>query len=77
MDLDYSEVGKCKITISSYMQEIINAFPEAIVGTSDTPAADHLFKVRDDEDARKLSKEQVVAFHRASAQLLFLSRRAR
>jgi len=77
MHLDYSEEGKCKITMSPYTQDIIDSFPEEIVGISTTPAADHLFKVRDEGDAKKLPEEQAVAFHRTTAQLLFLSGRAR
>jgi len=71
MHLDYSEEGKCKITMSPYTQDIIDSFPEEIVGISTTPAADHLFKVRDEGDAKKLPEEQAVAFHRTTAQLLF------
>ena len=41
--------------------------------------ADHLFHIRDDDDPAKryLSEERAVAFHHATAQLLFLSARAR
>ena len=38
------------------------------MGVSATPAADHLFKVR--EDGKKLSKEQTDAFHHTVHQLL-------
>lgn len=75
MDLDYSEKGKCKISMAGYTKEIIDSFPEAIQGTSATPAADHLFQTRD--TGRKLPEEQAAAFHRTTAQLLFLSGRAR
>jgi hypothetical protein len=42
---------------------------------SATPAADYLFKVR--EDGRKLSKEQAGAFHHTVKQLLLAANRAR
>ncbi len=45
--------------------------------TKTTPAADHLFQVRDADEARPLPEEQATAFHHAVAQLLFLSARAR
>eukprot|EP00804_Cyclotella_cryptica_P005871 CCRYP_000147-RA/>CCRYP_000147-RA protein AED:0.12 eAED:0.13 QI:0/0/0/1/0/0/3/0/1214 len=75
MDLDYSEAGKCKITMSGYTKEVIDGFPEVIEGTAATPAADHLFQTR--EDGKKLPEEQAAAFHGTTAQLLFLSGRAR
>lgn len=70
MDIDYLEHGKCKISVPLYTQEIIDTFLEAIMGTSATPAADHLFRTREGE-ARKLPKEQAVIFHRSMVQLLF------
>jgi hypothetical protein len=60
-----------------YSKEIIDTFPEEIKGTAATPAADHLFKVQDPEEARALPEDQAMAFHRSIAQLLFLSGRAR
>ena len=53
---------------------IIADFPEQITGVSATPAADHLFKVR--EDGKKLSEEQADAFHHTVYQLLFAANRA-
>ena len=42
-----------------------------------SPAADHLFTVRDETEAKLLPEEQARAFHHATAQVLFLSARAR
>jgi hypothetical protein len=53
---------------------VIADFPEEITGVSATPAADHLYKVR--EDGRKLSEEQVDIFHHTVYQLLFAANRA-
>eukprot|EP00804_Cyclotella_cryptica_P029403 CCRYP_013361-RC/>CCRYP_013361-RC protein AED:0.41 eAED:0.27 QI:0/-1/0/1/-1/1/1/0/407 len=75
MDLDYSEKGKCHITMPGYTREVIDGFPEVITGSAATPAADHLFQTR--EDGCKLPEEQASAFHRTTAQMLFLSGRAR
>jgi hypothetical protein len=58
-----------------YTKEVIAAFPEVINGSAATPAADHLFQIR--EDGKKLPEEQAAAFHRTTAQLLFLSGQAR
>jgi hypothetical protein len=40
--------------MASYSKEIIDTFPEEIKGTAATPAADHLFKVRDPKEAQAL-----------------------
>ena len=42
-----------------------------------TPVADHLFSVREADEAKYLPEEKAVAFHHTTAQLLFLSSRAR
>jgi hypothetical protein len=47
------------------------------VSIKTSPAQDHLFTVRDPSKARLLPEEQAMAYHHATAQLLFLSARAR
>ncbi len=77
MILDYSCEGKVIINMAEYINSIVADFPEEITGFRATPAADHLFDVRDPSEARPLPEEQARAFHHAVAQLLFLSARAR
>ena len=77
MIFDFSPKGKVMVTMMEYIKNIIKDFPEEIVGTKTSPAADHLFTVRDPSLAKVLSEEQAMAFHRTTAQLLFLSARAR
>ena len=77
MELDYSEPGKVKITMVSYLEKILEEFPEEIVSTKTTPAADHLFKIRDEDEARPLPEEQATTFHRTVAKLVFVQARAR
>ena len=60
-----------------YIKTILNDFPEEIAGTKTSPTADHLFTVRDPSLAKMLSEEQAMAFQCTTAQLLFLSGRAR
>ena len=48
-----------------------------ITGKAATPAADHLFSVRDADEAKYLPEEKAIAFHHTTAQLLFLSSHAR
>jgi hypothetical protein len=81
MDLDYSLEGKVRVSMIGYLDKVFKDFPEEIRKTSSSPAADHLFNVRDPEETEKqgkwLSEEHAQHFHHAVAQLLFLSVRAR
>jgi hypothetical protein len=47
------------------------------MGRAVTPAADHLFNVQDEKEARALEEEWALVFHHMVAQLLFISMRAR
>ena len=60
-----------------YIIKILRGFPEKITSTAATPAGEHLFEVRPDDERKPLPEEQAMAFHRATAQLLFVSGRAR
>jgi hypothetical protein len=77
MIFDFSPKGKVMVTMMDYIKNIIKDFPKEIVGTKTSPAADHLFTVRDPSLAKVLPEEQAMAFHRMTAQLVFLSTRAR
>ena len=81
IDLDYTHVGSVRISMIKYVDKIFNDFPEQVITTvpPSTPAANHLFDIRGDDDPLKhpLSEEQSGHFHRAVAQLLFLCMRSR
>ena len=77
MIFDFSEEGKVSINMIEYIKSIVANFPEEIITTKTTPGADHLFVVHDVLKARILPEEQAMAFHHATAQLLFLSASAR
>ena len=78
MIFDFLPKGKVMVTMIEYIKNIIKDFPEEIVGTKTSPAADHLFKVmRDPSLVKVLPEDQAMAFHRTMAQLLFLSARVR
>ena len=77
MIFDFSEKGKVMVNMIEYIKTIINDFPEEIIEMRASPAADHLFTVRDETEAKLLPEEQARAFHHATAQVLFLSARAR
>ena len=60
-----------------YQDGSIDELPELITGKSATPAAEHLFSIRDADEAKYLLEEKATAFHHTTAQLIFLSSRAR
>ncbi len=76
MIFDFLAKGKVMIIMMEYIKNIIKDFPEEITGTKISPAADHLFTVRDLSLTKVLPEKQAMAFHCAMAQLLFLSARA-
>ena len=77
MQLDFSVAGQVKITMFDYIQEMLEDFhkfdPRKTI--SRTPAADHLFKVRDDQP--KLDEQKSQTFHTFTAKSLFATKRAR
>ena len=74
MQLDFSVVGKVKITMFDYIQVMLEDFhkfgPNKTIFC--TPAADHLFKVRDDQP--KLDEQKAQVFHTFTAKSLFATK---
>ena len=77
MEFDYSEPGVFKVSMIPYIDKIFEDFPEDIKSSAPAPHTDYLFKIREESKRKKLETERAVAFHHATAQLLFLSQRAR
>jgi hypothetical protein len=77
MILDFSKDGHVMVNMTEYIHTIIAEFPEKITGIRTTPAADHLFRVREETEACPLPEEQAREFHHAVAQLLFSSSQSR
>ena len=77
MTLDYSNRGEVKITMYNYIRDIITDFKQYDPSNknSRTLAANHLFKVRDDQ--KKLSETLAQVFHTFTAQALFATKQAR
>ena len=73
MDFEFMNNGSLEVSMFKYLDSIIDEFIELITGKAATPAADHLFSVRDADEAKYLPEEKAVAFHYTTAQLLFLS----
>ena len=65
------------VTMMEYIKNIIKDFPEEITEKNTSHHGHFFFTVRDRSLAKVLPEEQRMAFHCATAQLLFLSARAR
>ena len=75
MKLDFSKPKQFVIDMEDMIDEILSDVPEDMGGVATTPAADHLFKVRD--NVKKLPQDVADLFHRKTAQLLFVAQRGR
>ena len=77
MTLDLSKKGKLEISMIPYLIGVLRNFPEELGAATASPASEHLFQVRPDNERDVLPEEQAQAFHHTVAQLLFMSTRAR
>jgi hypothetical protein len=75
MMLDFSVPGQVTVTMIDYIKMICMDLPKDMIGKAATPAANHLFRV-DDENAAPLDKDRADLFIHLMMQLLFLSQRA-
>ena len=77
MDSNFMDNGSLEVSMFQYLDGIIDEFPELIMGKAATPAADHLFSVRDADEAKYMPEKKATAFHYTTDQLLLLSSQAR
>ena len=75
MDIQITEDKKIEIEIEDQLMEAIEIFVEELEGEVTPPAQHHLFQVN--EDAELLDKNKKEIFHRVTAKLLYLVKRAR
>ena len=78
MTLDYSTPGEVVIDMVDYVKQMNSDFlqhDDSPQKTNRTPAAEHLFTVRD--DAPKISEEKAKVFHNFAARGLFATKRSR
>ena len=54
VDMEFMDKGTLEISMFKYLRNVIKEFPEKITGQAATPAAGHLFDVRDEKEARVL-----------------------
>ena len=73
IDLDYSGSQEVEVSMIKYLSKILTGFSEDIGKPVNDPAAEHLFKIRDEKDAKSLPEEKAQKFHHVVAQLLFLA----
>ena len=50
MTLDFTDTGKVKIIVYDYIDEMISNLPTKMIGELATPASNHLFEIRDDDN---------------------------
>ncbi len=50
VDMEFTDDGLLEVSMFKYLQNVIEEFPEKITGRAATPAAGHLFDVRDEKD---------------------------
>ena len=55
-----------------YLSQILTNFSERLGDPVESLAADHLFQVQDEKEAKSLTKKKTQEFHHVIAQLLFL-----
>ena len=77
VDMEFKDDGTLEASMITYLKNVISEFPEIITGKLATPAADHLFTIRDEKEAKPLDEEQALAFHHTVAQVLFMAARVR
>ena len=75
MKFDYTEDGAVTIDMVDYVKSIIADMPEDMVGKAPTPAANHLFKTR--ENSVPLEKGKAEVYHKITMQLQYISQRGR
>jgi hypothetical protein len=66
--MEFCEDRALEVSMFKYLNNVIEDFPEIIRGRAATPSHDKVFEIRDDEEAKKLNKEQALAFHHTVAQ---------
>ena len=78
MTLDYTVSGKVRITMLSYIAEIITAFDKAYPkgkGTKSSANPNNIFVIN--EDCKKLDQDKFMDFHKIVAKTLYATRRER
>ena len=62
MDFKFMNNGSLEVSMFKYLDSIIDEFPELITGKAATPAADHLFSVRDADEENTYQNKRLLNF---------------
>ena len=62
--------------MTNFVNDVLNGCKD-IIGEADTPACQHLFRIREESDSPLLTDLERERYHSVSAQLLYLSKRVR
>jgi hypothetical protein len=76
INFEFKTSGDLQVSMVAYLKDVIDGFPELIVGKAAMPGGGRLFDIQNKKDARLLEEERVIAFHPTTAQLLFMATRA-
>ena len=79
MNLDFSVKGQVAVNMVDYLKGVISDFEEVqvLTVTESSPAAEHLYRIREECNQTKLDDKRGTVFHHAVAQLLFICPRSR
>ncbi|CAJ1950718.1 unnamed protein product [Cylindrotheca closterium] len=73
--IDFSEKGKVKFSMDDYVDRLLEEAPEDMKGVATSPAANHLFQVKDKPTL--LDDKKAELYHHLTAKLLYLCKRVR
>jgi hypothetical protein len=57
MDMEFNNDGTLEVSMITYLKNKIKQFPEVINGKATSPAAEHLFMVRDEKETKLLKED--------------------
>ena len=72
INVDYSEIGVVNFLMVKYLEKVLDKFTEELIGTSSTPATDHLFQVRGEDEAEFLEEDRDDILYHSVSKLLFM-----
>ncbi len=70
IDFEFKTNRNLQVTMVGYLKDMIEGFPELIVGKVETLARVSLFYIQDKKEARPLEEERAITFHHTMAQFI-------
>ena len=75
MTLDFTSPGVLKVDMTTYVNKMLQEFPEQLDGKTKRPCNKNLYKV--DESSSKLDEQKAKIFHTFVMKSMFLCKQAR